>query len=240
MRFCIKCGSQIIDDNADFCSSCGEKIIKESTTQSTPVTTFTPAISSNGIVLPSPEPIPHVLKESSGLLSSEFGSILVIMEVLGIGLEFTDSYYMIGRYIWGTGLVGIFIFNAIHCFRGTTDEQNAKLIKPHLDEIREIKFKFLHGVSASEIYAKIAPAIKNQYGDKFEFDRQNETVSVIHEKIIFKIVLNDDGTFCIWWTRLNNESISKIDTSDLYDIYTNVLSCTAIIAYELQQQFGIN
>ena len=248
MRFCTKCGAAIVDDKSQFCGECGEKIIKENisqtTTQSTSTTNFSPASNSDGIVLELPTPIPSRIISNSS--ADNIGSIGATIGVIGFFLQFlqfTDSFYTIGRIGLGILLIGgtlVFINRFLYWTKGRTESKDVKIMRTHLPEIREMKFKFVSGVNAGAIYEKIAPSIKSQYGNKFEFDRQNETVSLIHEKVIYKIILNDDGTFCIWWMNLDNKPLDKISADDLYDVYANVLTCTAIIAYELQQQFGIN
>ena len=221
-----------------------QPIQQPQSTQSTSTTNFSPASNSDGIVLELPTPIPSRIISNSS--ADNIGSIGATIGVIGFFLQFlqfTDSFYTIGRIGLGILLIGgtlVFINRFLYWTKGRTESKDVKIMRTHLPEIREMKFKFVSGVNAGAIYEKIAPSIKSQYGNKFEFDRQNETVSLIHEKVIYKIILNDDGTFCIWWMNLDNKPLDKISADDLYDVYANVLTCTAIIAYELQQQFGIN
>lgn len=243
MKYCSKCGSQIPDD-AQFCGGCGAKVVEEKNISPSTTTNSSPSVSSNGIVLESPEPVPsRIISDSS---ADSIGGIGMIIGGVGFVvqfLQFTDSYYTIGRLGLGMIAVGgvlVIINRILYAAKGRTEEKDLEIMRTHLSEIREMKFKFIGSVSAGAIYEKISPAIKSQYENKFEFDRQNETVALIYEGTIYKIILNDDNTFCIWWARLDNKPLDKIEADDRYSIYGNILSCTGIIAYEIQKQFGVN
>ena len=54
-------------------------------------------------------------------------------------------------------------------------------------------------MNADDIYNKLQPILTKKYGDKVEFERDGETLSVIYEGIIYDINLYDDDTFCVWW-----------------------------------------
>ena len=244
MRFCTKCGAAIVDDESQFCGECGEKIIKENisqtTTQSTTTTNFSPVSSYNGIVLESPTPIQSLIPQKE----SNIAAIAIILGIVGFLLQFTDDYYFAGRVLLLINGIGIFISYFIDFVNGKSMTKDYDIMKSHLEEMQETKYKFVIGVSANDIFNKIYPTLSNHYGNEMKFDKQNETVSMIYQKIVYRIILNDDGTFCIHCTRLNNETILGYkwigNYEDKYSRYDNIRSCTAFIAYELQQQFGIN
>lgn len=104
----------------------------------------------------------------------------------------------------------------------------------HRKKIRKMHFQFVSPVSADEIYNKLEPALTHRWGNKVEFDREGETISVKYKKIIYDINLMEDGTFCLWW-RL---SLARAFFSNAG--YKQIRTATGVIAYELQKQFGVN
>lgn len=114
-----------------------------------------------------------------------------------------------------------------------------------LDELRELKFKFVYNVTADELYSKLQPALTEKYGNKFEFNRQDDVISVICGRTIYNIILNDDATFRIWWRKNFKNAVRKQVLEFLGDELSDIELCrevrtqTAIIAYELQQQFDV-
>lgn len=123
------------------------------------------------------------------------------------------------------GLIGVFF---VQCMRESF----------HRDKIRRTKYKFVdYPTTADDIYNKLQPAFKEKYGDKMEFDRDGETLSVHYDKIIYDINVNEDATFCIWWRQSVGRAI--LPWSD-FGLYKKIRTGTPIVAYELQKQFGIN
>ena len=99
-----------------------------------------------------------------------------------------------------------------------------------------MKFKFVDFASSDEIYNKLQPVLAQKYGEKMEFDREGETVSVTYDEITYDININDDSTFSVWW----KQSISGMFFSfNVWKLYKRVRTGTALIAFELQNAFGI-
>ncbi len=103
----------------------------------------------------------------------------------------------------------------------------------HRKKIRKQRFKFVSPITADEIFNKLEPALVKRWNTKVAFDREGDTISVEFEKIIYDINLMEDGTFCIWW-RL---SLARAFFSNAG--YKQVRTATGVIAYELQQAFGV-
>ena len=121
------------------------------------------------------------------------------------------------------GLIGVFMVE--HFIMGF-----------HRDKMRRLKFKFVDGVSADEIYNKLQPELVKKYGDKIQFDRDGGTISVNYNSIIYDINLQDDNTFCIWWRKnLANAFFSWNEWKE----YKKIRTGTALVAYELQRAFEI-
>ncbi len=106
----------------------------------------------------------------------------------------------------------------------------------HKDKMRRMKFKFLGGVNSDEIFNKLQPALTQKYGDKIEFDREGETLSVKYNKIFYDINLQEDETFCLWWRK---SFAGAFFSWNEWKEYKKIRTGTALIAYELQQAFGI-
>ena len=104
----------------------------------------------------------------------------------------------------------------------------------HRKKIRKQRFQFVSPITADEIFNKLEPALAKRWGTKVAFDREGDTISVEFEKIIYDINLMEDGTFCVWW-RL---SLARAFFSNAG--YKQVRTATGVIAYELQQAFGVN
>ena len=124
-----------------------------------------------------------------------------------------------------------------------TANKDKTSVEEQLDELRELKFKFVNNVTADELYSKLQPALTAKYGNKFEFDRQDEVISVICGRTIYEIILNDDATFSIWWRQNVKNALKTTFFSwkpSEIDFCREVRTDTAIIAYELQRQFEIN
>ena len=127
---------------------------------------------------------------------------------------------------FGIGIVGLLLMLVIeHWVRNY-----------HYDKIRRLNFKFTGNVNADDIYNKLQPILTKKYGDKVEFERDGETLSVIYDGIIYDINLYDDDTFCIWWRK----SLTGIFVLNEWKEYRKIRTGTIIVAYELQKAFNIN
>ena len=134
---------------------------------------------------------------------------LVLVAAMGVGV---------------LGLIGVFIVEHFQ-------------MSFHKDKMRRLKFKFIGGVTSDEIYNKLQPELTKKYGNKFEFDREGETVSVKYDGIIYDINLQEDSTFCIWWRK---SFVGAFFSFNEWKEYRKIRTGTALVAYELQKAFEIN
>lgn len=201
--FCPKCGAQLSDD-AKFCPSCGKAIAESSIVEDTKVLRDKKTLSAN------PDAI--ILK-SSAPLPDKFDWIKWAYFVALLPAVISP----------GICIITVPIVLVIHSY----------LSDYHRKKIRKLRFQFVSPVTADEIYNKLEPVLAKKWGNKVEFDREGETISVKYEKIIYDINLMEDGTFCVWW-RL---SLARAFFSNAG--YKQIRTATGVIAYELQQQFGV-
>lgn len=207
-QFCPNCGNSVRDVEK-FCSSCGYSLspTDETSTHSIDVaTSYTYNKSPTDAI---------ILKSSAPITTktgwSTWGYIITIV---------------IGVLTAGAGLLLTLLVFAIEHFTMTF----------HRDKIRRLKFKFVDESTADDIYNKLQPALTKKFGDKIEFDRDDEKISVHYNSLIYDINVNDDGTFCIWWRK---SIAGAIFSWNEWKLYKKVRTGTALIAYELQQLFGV-
>ena len=99
-----------------------------------------------------------------------------------------------------------------------------------------MKFKFVDNATADDIYTKLQPALIRKLDNGVLFDRDGDTLSVEYDSIIYDINLHDDSTFSVWWRKSIAGAIFSFND---WKLYRKIRSGTALVAYELQQQFGI-
>lgn len=127
----------------------------------------------------------------------------------------------------GVGVIGLILVFIIEHF----------MMSFGRDNIRKMKFQFVTPVSPDEIYSKLQPVLSQKYGNKVDFDRDGDTISVHYDGIIYDINLQEDGTFCIWWRK---SLANAIFSWNEWKLYKKVRTGTPLVAYELQKQFGVN
>ena len=230
MKYCEICGKEF-GDGVSFCPSCGAKLseraqgfidLDETTETSVPTA---PSVSTVPAVQPGQPPVPTmtsnappdaiVLKSSAPIPSktgwTKWGYIASL--VLAVVTA-------------GVGLLGVFFVFIIEHFQ----------MDHHRGKIRRIKFKFVDRASSDDIYNRLQPVLSRKYGDKMEIDREGDTIAVHYNSIIYDINLNGDSTFCVWWRKSIAGAFFSFNE---WKLYKKVRTGTAIIAYELQQAFGI-
>lgn len=126
----------------------------------------------------------------------------------------------------GVGIVGLILVFIIDHFK----------MSFHKSNMRTMKFKFTAGINADEIYKRLQPELVKKYGDKFEFDRNEETISIKYNGIIYDINLNEDNTFSLWWRK---SIAGALFSWNEWKEYKKIRTGTALVAYELQKAFDI-
>ena len=211
-NFCDNCGAKL-DANSKFCPSCGT------------------AINNGEAVLTTVDTLPT---ENSNLpvgkTISESGLVLHSSAPISRTCSWVRWLYILFAILvcaGGLGVIGLMLTFAFDCY--------AKDF--HRGKMRRMRFKFVTPISLDEIYNKLQPVLVSKYGNEMEFDREGDTLCVKYKSVIYDINLHDDGTFSLWWRKSIAGAIFSFNEGKLYN---KIRTGTAIIAYELQQQFGIH
>ena len=214
-NFCDNCGAKL-DANSKFCPSCGT------------------AINNGEAVLTTVDTLDTLPTENSNLpvgkTISESGLVLHSSAPISRTCSWVRWLYILFAILvcaGGLGVIGLMLTFAFDCY--------AKDF--HRGKMRRMRFKFVTPISLDEIYNKLQPVLVSKYGNEMEFDREGDTLCVKYKSVIYDINLHDDGTFSLWWRKSIAGAIFSFNEGKLYK---KVRIGTAIIAYELQQQFGIH
>ena len=211
-NFCDNCGAKL-DANSKFCPSCGTAINNGEAVLTTADTLPT---ESNNL------PVGKTISESGLVLHSSAPISRTCSWIIWL-------YILFGILVCagGLGVIGLMLTFAFDCY--------AKDF--HRGKMRRMRFKFVTPISLDEIYNKLQPVLANKYGNEMEFEREGDTLCVKYKSVFYDINLHDDGTFSLWWRKSIAGAIFSFNEGKLYN---KIRTGTAIIAYELQQQFGIH
>ena len=211
-NFCDNCGAKL-DANSKFCPSCGT------------------AINNGEAVLTTANTLPT---ENSNLpvgkTISESGLVLHSSAPISRTCSWVRWLYILFAILvcaGGLGVIGLMLTFAFDCY--------AKDF--HRGKMRRMRFKFVTPISLDEIYNKLQPVLVSKYGNEMEFDREGDTLCVKYKSVIYDINLHDDGTFSLWWRKSIAGALFSFNE---WKLYNKIRTGTSIIAYELQQQFGIH
>ena len=212
-NFCDNCGAKL-DANSKFCPSCGTAINNGEAVLTTADTLPT---ESNNL------PVGKTISESGLVLHSSAPISKTCSWIRWVYILFIISTL----FNVGLGVIGLMLTYAFDYY--------AKDF--HRGKMRRMRFKFVTPISLDEIYNKLQPVLANKYGNEMEFEREGDTLCVKYKSVFYDINLHDDGTFSLWWRKSIAGAIFSFNEGKLYK---KVRIGTAIIAYELQQQFGIH
>lgn len=206
--FCPNCGTEL-KDVAKFCPNCGTAIEKSADDKDN--VNQSEALPANVSLSSNPDAI--ILK-SSAPLPDKFDWIKWAYFVALLPIVISP----------GICIITLPVVVIAHSY----------LSDYHRKKIRKMRFQFVSPINADEIYKRLEPVLTKKWGDKVEFDREGDTITVKFNKIMYDINIQEDGTFCIWW-RL---SLARAFFSNAG--YKQIRTTTSVIAYELQKQFGVN
>ena len=210
-KFCPECGKEL-GEGVKFCPGCGKGVQPTGGNDNTKVPSDT---DTRELTLTSNAPADAVVLKSSAPIPSKIGwtkwgwiAGLILIAASGFGILV---------------LIGVFIVSHFQ-------------MSFHKDKMRKMKFKFFDGLNSDDIFDKLAPILSTKYGNRMEFDREGDTLSVTYDSIIYDINVNDDSTFSLWWRKsLKNAFFSWNEWKE----YKKIRTGTAVIAYELQKAYSV-
>lgn len=223
MKFCPYCGtSAAVETEKTFCGNCGAKL--EVGTKFCPSCGVTIQTGEASSALP-------VSLESVEWTSSAPPDAIVLTSSAPIPSKtgWTTWAYIISAVLIVAGGFGVL------CLIGVFVVEHYMMVF-HRGKIRDMKFKFVDNATVDDIYTKLQPALIRKLGNSVLFDRDGDTLSVEYDSIIYDINLHDDSTFSVWWRKSIAGAIFSFND---WKLYRKIRSGTALVAYELQQQFGI-
>lgn len=109
------------------------------------------------------------------------------------------------------------------------------MVDYQLDKVRKMKFKFLPGVGAYQMFITMQPIFIAKYNLLVEKGKEGRMI--LHSNgYMYDVVVNDDATFSIVW----HMSVGKALTPKRkYMAYRQVIAAMGFISYEIQRAFGI-
>ena len=228
--FCPYCGATL-DADSRFCPSCGKAVEGEEAagTGASPAATAVPAQGDAPSALAPVEEVPPVALDERFQLSSG-GIVLHSGAPLPSKTGWCKWAYIAGLLLLlagGFGLIVLLFTYAIEYY----------IIQFQKDKLRRMKFKFVSPVTTDDIYSRLQPVLMKKYGNAMQFDREDDTIVVRYDEVIYDINPNEDGTVSIWWRKSLAGAFLRFREGKLY---RKIRTGTALIAYELQQQFGVH
>lgn len=103
--------------------------------------------------------------------------------------------------------------------------------------LRKKKFLFKPNINDDQLFLAIQSVLMKKYGMQLERSKAGNVI-VMHDKLIYDILINEDNTFSIWWRMTAARAFFTIDREKKG--YRKSRMAMGIIAYEIQTAFGIN
>ena len=232
-RFCPYCGAKL-NAGSQFCSSCGKPVEQQpqmaKTAAEAPKTmqkTAAPAVPT----VKESEPVPVAAQVDPHRQVSKEGEVLASGAPIPSKTGWCKWGYLLGA------IGGIALSKSMFLLILLVYAVEYYMIQFHEGKMRRMKFKFVSPVTSDEIYSRIQPTLSQKYGDKISFDRNGDTLCVKYDSMIYDININDDGTVSLWWRKYLSEAIFSFREGKMY---RKIRTGTALIAYELQHQFGVH
>lgn len=220
-KYCAKCNKNY-DDGTKFCPECGGQLTEKSAFID---------LDDAAETLPRKRPGHNVVPAEAQYTSNAPSDALVLKSSAPIPskIGWTKWGYIIGLVLIAAGgfglliLIGVFIISHFQ-------------MSFHKDKMRRLKFKLVDNINSDEIYNKLQPVLVQKYGDKIEFEREGDTLSVHYNSIIYDINLQEDSTFSVWWRKSFAAAFFSFNE---WKEYKKIRTGTAMVAYELQRAFNI-
>lgn len=103
--------------------------------------------------------------------------------------------------------------------------------------LRDMKFQFVNGVDNENLMTTMHPIFAGKYGNMLVEQLNGGVVSIRHNDHIYDIQIQEDDSFIIWWRMSVGNAFFRLND---YKSYLKILSSMGIIAYEIQNAYGIH
>jgi len=113
---------------------------------------------------------------------------------------------------------------------------NDIVVKGVRDGLRVMKFQFVNGVDNGNLVATMHPIFAGKYSNMLVEQLDDGRVSIKHNDHIYDIHIQEDDSFTIWWRMSVGNAFFRLNE---YKSYLKILSSMGIIAYEIQNAYGI-
>lgn len=163
------------------------------------------------IVVITPTPLPN-----KALKVRKLYTICFVCMVLGI----------LFQPLLGIGFLGLLVSYTINHY--VVDHVRSKL--------RGTKFQFVNGVDNENLMNTMHPIFMGKYGNMLVERLEGGEVSIRHNDHIYDIQIQEDDSFTIWWRMSVGNAFFRVND---YKSYLKILSSMGIIAYEIQNAYGI-
>ena len=169
-------------------------------------------------ILYSPEPLPNEVKKVRSIRN-----IFIVVFVLSL------------LYSASVGEVTSFSALAFLAFAVTATVDEFK-VKIKAKTLRSMKFVGSKQMDNNNLFAALQPSLMKFNATMGRAD--NGCPSIEFKGFKYDIILNDDGTFCLWWR--TKSVVSGKGLLGYYSLYKIHIVSMGILAYEIQSIYGIN
>lgn len=135
--------------------------------------------------------------------------------------------FVLGILITPLFAIGALAFMVVYCV-------DVSIVNFKRSMLRLVKFKLHDGIDNDMMFETMQSVLISKYA--MQIERTNGVMTVVHSGHMYDVLIEEDGTFRIWWRfGMAKAFVPK----NKYKSYKTILADMGIIAYEIQNAFGI-